>query len=46
MIQLSVPEVALLKSMRDQADARVIGFWEIYKTLADLLQRVVRVKGL
>ena len=38
MIQLSVPEVALLKLMRDQADARVIGFWEIYKTLVDLLQ--------
>jgi hypothetical protein len=38
MIQLSVPEVAELKTMREQADARAIGYWEIYKTLADLLQ--------
>lgn len=38
MIQLTITEVAQLKTMREQADAGAIGYREIYKTLADLLQ--------
>jgi serralysin len=38
MIQLSNTEVTQFQLMRDQADTGAIGYWEIYKAIADLLQ--------
>ena len=38
MIQLSNTEVGQFQLMRDKADAGTLGYWEIYKAIADLLQ--------
>ena len=38
MIQLSNAEVSQFQLMRDNADVGTLGYWEIYKALADLLQ--------
>jgi Ca2+-binding RTX toxin-like protein len=37
MVTLSEQELKTLSSMRSEADAGVIGYWEIYEWLADLL---------
>lgn len=38
MIRLTDTEVTRFSQMRDQANASEIGYWEIYKAIADLLQ--------
>ena len=38
MIQISDTEIDQFKVMRSQALQRTLGYWEIYKAIADLLQ--------